>query len=59
MPGRSGVTAPIVPDNRTTGTTADPRCHRSGINFISAAFILGNLCQLSYVPDSHTFAAPY
>jgi hypothetical protein len=32
------VTAPITPDNRTTGTTA-PRCHRLGTSFISAAFI--------------------
>jgi hypothetical protein len=32
-----------VPDNRTTGTTALPRRHRSGRNFISAALILGNL----------------
>jgi hypothetical protein len=30
MPGRSGVTAPIRPDNRTTGTTAIPRRSRAG-----------------------------
>jgi hypothetical protein len=39
MPGLSGVTAPITPDNRTTGTTAVPRCHRLGISFISAALV--------------------
>src|ERR1700744_3480080 len=30
IPGRSGVTAPITPDSRTTGTTAVPRRRRSG-----------------------------
>src|SRR4051794_19243201 len=30
MPGRSGVTAPITPDSRTTGTTAVPGRKRAG-----------------------------
>ena len=30
MPGRSGVTAPITPDSRTTGTTAAPRRNFAG-----------------------------
>jgi hypothetical protein len=39
MPGLSGVTAPITPDNRTTGTTAFPRRHGLGTSFISAALV--------------------
>jgi hypothetical protein len=35
MPGRNGVTAPITPDSRTTGTTAAPLRKRAGTNFIS------------------------
>ena len=33
MPGRSGVTAPIVPDSRTTGTTAVARRNRARNEF--------------------------
>ena len=32
MPGRSGVTAPITPDSRTTGTTDASRRSRAGTN---------------------------
>jgi hypothetical protein len=35
MPGRNGVTAPITPASRTTGTTAAPGRHRAGKNCIS------------------------
>ena len=35
MPGRSGVTAPITPDSRTTGTTAAPRRSRGGTSRFS------------------------
>jgi hypothetical protein len=42
MPDLSGVTAPITPDSRTTGTTAVPR-HRAGTSFISAALISDRL----------------
>ncbi|GEC14494.1 hypothetical protein NWI01_03860 [Nitrobacter winogradskyi] len=38
MPGLSGVTAPITPDSRTTGTTLVPRRHRLGMSFVSAVF---------------------
>jgi hypothetical protein len=34
IPGRNGVTAPITPDSRTTGTTDRPRRHRAGIQLI-------------------------
>jgi hypothetical protein len=49
MPGRSGVTAPIKPDNRTTGTTADPRRRRAGIHSISLSTRSGNLPRLSVI----------
>jgi hypothetical protein len=35
MPGRSGVTAPITPDNRTTGTTAMPLRSRAGSSAVN------------------------
>jgi len=39
MPGRSGVTDPIRPDSRTTGTTAVPGRRRAGISAISLSRI--------------------
>jgi hypothetical protein len=52
MPGRSGVTAPITPDSRTTGTTAAPRRHRGGTHAISRSpkFDPGRLSLCSLMP---------
>jgi hypothetical protein len=41
------VTAPIVPDRRTTGTTADARRKRAGSSLVIAAFKLDSLIQIS------------
>src|SRR3954447_348496 len=35
MPGRNGVTAPITPASRTTGTIAAPRRQRAGTSSVS------------------------
>jgi hypothetical protein len=51
MPGRSGVTAPIVPDNRTTGTSAAPLRHRCGTSF--AKLCITFAIQITLLPDAH------
>jgi hypothetical protein len=57
MPGRSGVTAPITPDRRTTGTIAAPRRQRAGTSCISLSIDHGcsrllSTCSLIRIPLS-------
>src|SRR5690242_5835701 len=47
MPGRNGVTAPITPASRTTGTTAAPGRHRAGRNCLSRSIDHGAGRRLS------------
>jgi hypothetical protein len=51
IPGRSGVTAPITPDSRTTGTTAVPRRSRAGIHSIKRSIRPGDLAVRPSVPS--------
>src|SRR5882724_9596186 len=60
MPGRSGVTAPITPDSRTTGTTATPRRSRAGINARNRSIRPGNpprpsICSAMPLPQVNYF----
>src|ERR1700722_473802 len=60
MPGRSGVTAPITPDNRTTGTTALARRRRAGTHSISLSIrpgmpLISLVCSVISLPQINHF----
>jgi hypothetical protein len=59
-PGRNGVTAPITPDSRTTGTTAASRRNFAGMNCLSLSMRFGNparslICSLMPLPRINHF----
>jgi hypothetical protein len=61
MPGRSGVTAPIVPDSLTTGTTGVPR-NRAGSHSMHLSTRPGHpprsfVCSLIKIPRIDHFSS--